>query len=193
MPNAIHHHQALQAATQVAAAGHSAWLDALPPWAQTPFFLTFAPCFIVLVLLMIRHRVNLHRRGEKLTNSKTTPAGYVGLFLVGGAFFYLRDKFPIIPLIFEWPDRTFPYYRAHGFVMWLGFLAAGLVARMISALFAALFLRGSGSRGGRGLGVGITAGRHTLLPDPPAGYGWFSPPQTTQRITRQRTYHIEEE
>ena len=151
MPSAIHHHQALHTVSQAVAASHPAWLNALPPWAQEPFFLSFAPCFVVLVLLMIRHRVKLHRRGEKFTAAKTKPSGYVGLFLIGGALVYFRDKYPVINLVMEWPDR-FPYYRAHGFAMGLGFLAAGLAARMISALFAALFLRGGGARPGVSMG-----------------------------------------
>lgn len=191
MPSTLHHHQVLHAASQVAVAGHAAWLDALPPWAQEPAFLTVAPCFVVLVLLMIRHRVNLHRRGEKFTPSKTKPAGYVGVVVLGGALVYLRDQFPIIPLILEWPDRTFPYYRAHGFQMWLGFFAAVLCARMISALFAALFLRGS--RHNHPVMADPFPGRHTLLPNPPDGYGWFSPPASTRTRTITRRIHTDEE
>lgn len=189
------HHQVLHATSQVVVANdHSSWLNS--PWAQSPIFLAFAPCFVVLVLVMIRYRISLHRRGEQLTKRKTTRAEYLVIFALAGGLFYLRDKFSVIALILTWPDRTFPYYHANAFDMWVGFLAGGLAARMISALYAKVFLRGGGgSRSGRSNVGLVTAGQSPfhLLPVPPPNYGWFRWPEGRQRVLISRTSTTEEE
>jgi hypothetical protein len=168
----------------------STWLHTLPPWTQ-PAVATFIPCVVVLAALMIRHRINLHRRGEQFTTRKKHPAELVAVLLCGGALFYFHAHVPSIATILDWPDRTFPYYRAHGFMMWVGFFTAGYVAMGLAKLFAALFLRGGGSRRGGRVGV-VSVGTHDMLPDPPPGFGWYSKPVTRQRITRTRTYSEDE-
>lgn len=152
---------------------YSTWLHTLPLWSR-PAIATAIPSFAVLAALMIYNRISLHRRGEEFTPSKGKPAGMVAAALLGGAAFYFRDKYPLIPLILDWPNRTFPYYRAHGMTMWLGFLAAGLVARMVSAAFAALFLRGGGRRSGVPMG-----GFQPVAPPVYIGRVWHRSTRTT--------------
>jgi len=167
----------------------TAWLHTLPSWSQATVA-TFIPCAIVLTLLMVRHRIRLHRQGERFTRRKTKLTELIGVLLIGGTLFYLRGRYPGISLVLDWPDRTFPYYHRHGGAMWLGFMAAGLIASWIAFLYAALFLRSP--RPSR-RGADVPTSGFNMLPDPPEGYGWYSPPKTHERITRTRTYHIEEE
>ena len=165
------------------------WLHTLPPWSQ-PAVVTFIPCVIMLTLLTVSHRIRLHRRGEKFTRHKTKPAEMVGGLLFSGMLFYLRERYPIISLVLHWPDRTFPYYHQHGGLMWLGFTAAALIANWVALLFAALFLRGHQSSR---KGSAVSTSGFNMLPDPPEGFGWYRQPTTQERITRTRTYQIEEE
>ena len=127
----------------------SSWLHTLPLWAQ-PIVATAIPCFPVLLLLMIRNRIKLHQRGERFTPRKTKAVEYLGAVAFFAALYYANGRYTVAAQILGWPDRTFPMWHQHGGAMIVGFVLAGYAARILSALYAALFLRGGGGQYGGG-------------------------------------------